>query len=61
MEMIENQVFLSQKMYAKVIGRSATLLPVCEKMHYELVSLHVQIQTAAAYAMLGKHHDARCV
>ena len=28
-------------------------------MHYELVSLHVQIQTAAAYAMLGKHHDAR--
>ena len=59
MEMIENQVFLSQKMYAKVIGRSETLLPVCEKMHYELVSLHVQIQTAAAYAMLGKHHDAR--
>ena len=59
MEMIENQVFLSQKMYAKVIGRSETLLPFCEKMHYELVSLHVQIQTAAAYAMLGKHHDAR--
>ena len=59
MEMIENQVFLSQKMYAKVTGRSETLLPVCEKMHYELVSLHVQIQTAAAYAMLGKHHDAR--
>ena len=59
MEMIENQVFLSQKMYAKVIGRSETLLPICEKMHYELVSLHVQIQTAAAYAMLGKHHDAR--
>ena len=59
MEMIESQVFLSQKMYAKVIGRSETLLPVCEKMHYELVSLHVQIQTAAAYAMLGKHHDAR--
>ena len=59
MEMIENQVFLSQKMYAKVIGRSETLLPVCEKMHYELVSLHIQIQTAAAYAMLGKHHDAR--
>ena len=28
-------------------------------MHYELVSLHIQIQTAAAYAMLGKHHDAR--
>ena len=59
MEMIENQVFLSQKMYAKVIGRSETLLPFCEKMHYELVSLHVQIQTASAYAMLGKHHDAR--
>ena len=59
MEMIENQVFLSQKMYAKVIGRSETLLPVCEKMHYELVSLHIQIQTVAAYTMLGKHHDAR--
>lgn len=25
----------------------------------ELLSLHIQIQTAAAYAMLGKHHDAR--
>ena len=37
MEMIENQVFLSQKMYAKVTGRSETLLPVCEKMHYETI------------------------
>ncbi len=25
----------------------------------EPLSLHIQIQTAAAYAMLGKHHDAR--
>ena len=59
MEMIENQVFLSQKMYAKVIGRSEKLLAICEEMHYALVSLHIQIQTAAAYEMLAKHHDAR--
>ncbi len=59
MEMIENQVFLSQKMYAKVIGRSEKLLETCEKTHYALVSLHIQIQTAAAYEMLSRHHDAR--
>ena len=59
MEMIENQVFLSQKMYSKVIGRSEKLLAICEEMHYALVSLHIQIQTAAAYEMLAKHHDAR--
>lgn len=59
MEMIENQVFLSQKMYAKVIGRSEKLLEICEKTHYALISLHIQIQTAAAYEMLSRHHDAR--
>ena len=62
MEMIENQVFLSQKMYAKVIGRSETLLPGTASFVFlgaDPDILHVQIQTAAAYAMLGKHHDAR--
>ena len=65
MEMIENQVFLSQKMYAKVIGRilhqrfgdfNHLLLRDAERSDDRI---HVQIQTAAAYAMLGKHHDAR--
>ncbi len=59
MEMIENQVYLAQGAYAKVVGRSAELLPVCEAMHYALVALHLCIQTAAAYARLGKPEEAR--
>ena len=54
MELIENQVYLAQGEYAKVIGRSETLLGVCEAMHYALVALHIRLQTAAAYEMLGK-------
>lgn len=58
-EMIENQVYLAQGDYARVIGRSEGLLAVCAEMHYALVGLHVRIQTAAAYEMLGKHREAR--
>ncbi|MDY5014935.1 MAG: LuxR C-terminal-related transcriptional regulator, partial [Eubacteriales bacterium] len=58
MEMIENQVYLAQGAYAKVVGRSAELLAVCEAMHYALVALHIRIQTAAAYEMLGKPEEA---
>ncbi len=59
MEMIENQVYLAEGAYAKVIGRSAELLAVCEAMHYALVALHLRIQTAAAYEKLGKTEEAR--
>ena len=59
MEMIENQVYLAQGAYAKVAGRSAELLAVCEAMHYALVALHIRIQTAAAYEKLGKTEEAR--
>ena len=58
MEMIENQVYLAQGAYAKVVGRSAELLAACEAMHYALVALHIRIQTAAAYARLGKPETA---
>ena len=58
MEMIENQVYLAQGAYAKVVGRSAELLAVCEAMHYALVALHIRIQTAAAYEQLGKPEEA---
>ena len=58
MEMIENQVYLAEGAYAKVIGRSAELLAVCEAMHYALPALHVRIQTAAAYEKLGKSEEA---
>ncbi|MGN0331998.1 MAG: LuxR C-terminal-related transcriptional regulator [Lachnospiraceae bacterium] len=58
MEMIENQVYLAQGAYAKVIGRSTSQLAVCEAMHYALVALHIRIQTAAAYEMLGKSEEA---
>ena len=57
--MIENQVYLAEGSYAKVIGRSAELLAVCEAMHYALVALHLRIQTAAAYEKLGKTEEAR--
>ena len=56
MEMIENQVYLAQSAYAKVIGHSAQLLAVCEAMHYALVALHVRIQTAAAYEPVSYTH-----
>ena len=58
MQMIENQVYLAQGAYAKVIGRSEALLAVCEKLHYALVGLHIRIQTCAAYEGLGKHTEA---
>ena len=58
-EIIENQVYLAQGAYAKVIGRSEGQMAVCSGMHYALVALHVRIQTAAAYEMLGKHKEAR--
>ena len=60
-EMIENQVYLAQGEYAHVIGRSEGLLTQCEAMHYALVALHIRIQTAAAYEMLGKHIEARAL
>ncbi len=59
MEMIENQVYLAGGAYAKVIGRSAELLAVCEAMHYALVALHLRVQTAAAYGKLGKIEESR--
>ena len=59
MELIENQVYLAQGAYAKVIGRSEGQLAVCDAMHYALVALHVRIQVAAAYELLGKHQEAR--
>ena len=58
MEMIENQVYLAQGAYAKVIGRCEGQLAMCEAMHYALVALHIRIQTAAAYEMLGKSEEA---
>ena len=57
-EMIENQVYLAQGAYAKVIGRSEGLLALCEGMHYALVALHVRLQTASAYERLGKRREA---
>ena len=61
MEMIENQVYLAQGAYARVIGRSEPLLAVCRGMHYALVALHIRVQTAAAYELLGKRAEARAL
>ncbi len=61
MEMIENQVYLAQGAYVKVIGKSEGILAVCQGLDYGLVALHVQIQTAAAYEKMGKHGEARAI
>ena len=58
MLLIENQVYLAQENYAKVIGRSDGQLSFCEGMHYRLVALHIRIQTAAAYEAMGKWQEA---
>ncbi len=52
--MIENQVLLAQEKYESVIARSNSLLEACSGLNYALVALHIKIQTAAAYEMLGK-------
>ena len=41
-----------------MIARSAGLLGACAGLHYALVALHIRIQTAAAYEMLGKSEEA---
>lgn len=58
MQLIENQVYLTQQEWAKVIGRSEKLLHDCGQFHYGLVSLYIRIQTTAAYAMLNKRAEA---
>ena len=58
MELIENQVYLAQEVYARVIARSEGLLAECAGLHYALVALHIRIQTAAAYNALGKRTEA---
>lgn len=57
-EMIENQVYLAQGEYSKVIGRSESILAMCQALHYDLVALHVQIQLLAANWKLGKTEQA---
>ena len=44
-----------------MIGRSEGLLAMCEGLHYALVALHLRIQTAAAYEMLGKELEAQAL
>ncbi len=57
-EMIENQVYLLQKVPARVIARNDELLGMCRGMHYALVAIHLLIQNAAAYEMIGKRDEA---
>ena len=60
-DMIENQVWLAQGEYARLIGRSEALLAACARFSYALVALRVRIQTAAAYAQLGKRAEAKAL
>ena len=52
-------MYLAQCACTKVIGRCEGQLAVCDAMHYALVALHIRIQMAAAYELLGKHREAR--
>ena len=45
----------------RLIGRSEALLAACARFPYALVALHVRIQTAAAYAQLGKRAEAEAL
>ena len=56
--LIENQVYLTQKAWPKVIGRSEKLLERAAAFRYSLVALYLRIQTAAAYAMMAKQTEA---
>ena len=59
MELSENQVYLAQGEFPRVIGRSEPLLSGCESLHYALVALHIRLQTASAYEALGNRAMAR--
>lgn len=59
MELIENQVYLAQGEFPRVIGCSEPLLSGCESLHYALVALHIRLQTASAYEALGNRAMAR--
>ena len=59
MELIENQVYLAQGEFPRVIGRSETLLSGCESLNYAHVALHIRLQTASAYEALGNRAMAR--
>lgn len=61
MQMIENQVYLAQGSFETVIARSERLMEMCRRLNYALVGIHIQIQTAAAYAMLGIRDEASLI
>ena len=59
MSLIEQQIWLAQGEYVKVIAHSEGLLRRCEAMHYGLVGLQTRIQLAAAQLRFGQRADAR--
>ena len=59
MSLIEQQVWLAQGEYVKVIAHSEGLLGRCEAMHYGLVGLQARIQLAAAQLRFGQRAEAR--
>ena len=59
MSLIEQQVWLAQGEYVKVIAHSEGLLRRCEAMHYGLVGLQARIQLAAAQLRFGQWAEAR--
>lgn len=59
MSLIEQQIWLAQGEYVKVIAHSEGLLRRCEAMHYGLVGLQARIQLAAAQLHFGQRAEAR--
>lgn len=58
MYLIENQVYLIQNEFAKVIGRSDSLIAQCRAVPYNLCEIHILIQTAAAYEKINCRKEA---
>lgn len=58
MYLTENQVYLLQNEFAKVIGRSDSLLAQCRAVPYNLCEIHILIQTASAYEKMNCRKEA---
>lgn len=53
-EMIENQVYIVQREYTRVLGQIDRQIAVCEKMNYCLVKIYLLIQKAVCLSALHK-------
>lgn len=56
--MIENQVYLAQQRYIEILAQHNAVMGLCQKFHYPLVEIHLNIQRAAAHEAVGQRLEA---